>query len=719
MKGADPATFKVLSATLARDGRHVFMLGKPLSADGASFEILSPSYARDGSTVFHIMETKLKPVAAADPASFTTLGDRFGRDAKQAFFGDKRLRLSKHGQLGQLTALGHVYAHDGAALFFGTKQVKLPANADVDWGRAGLKWLFEDGYDINLPPLIFFDGHEVWYRQGAMVENNGWAKIPDADFQTIEALDRSTISDGLHLRDAHRVWYRNGAVVEGADPALVSTFGSFTIRQENQLWVGARALEIAASDAAFVMTCGSGAPDYVYGDLLHLGDRVSICDAAKGVLEIARATPDARSTDAIASAALKPIFGRLFTILENFLPIINSPQDIARRLDPEEYQYRNDPAIAPVDPPPYELSVDGSGIVELRLACGTVLSQPASCWYRLGCHLWCHARGLAPELIPFTSAGTMLPDGMEMQHMLIRESRIAMWQFAAALYRAGAQTEARIIAHDLIHREMGRGWDRHREMIAEIANLPQALMDEFHYQPPKNGFDVSTNLAVARLIIAQGWLDAADFRDRLDVLSVIHGTMLATNQHTHFLTEIIPQVMARFDAEPLPAVQERMAVVLEAALIAGQVDLEVNQRFECESLLSIADFCIERGINTRLNHARRVEMLWGLDRVMKGDAAARDLVQRYGDDSFWPGVYAHRHAYRRTRLWLLAAQARIAWRPAGTATGIAQIHAARLDAMRAQLAALIAEYGPASADWDEVRDIKADLDRYGAAIDKG
>jgi len=86
IKGADAASFEVLSDTLARDASKVYMLGKPAKVDAASFELLSPAYSRDDASVFYVMETKLKPVKGADPASFKPTGGQFGRDAAQAYF---------------------------------------------------------------------------------------------------------------------------------------------------------------------------------------------------------------------------------------------------------------------------------------------------------------------------------------------------------------------------------------------------------------------------------------------------------------------------------------------------------------------------------------------------------------------------------------------------------------------------------------------------------
>lgn len=712
-------SFAVLTDTLARDASTVFMLGKPTKVDADTFEVLSPAYARDRRTVFHMMETKLKSVGGADPMTFEPVGAQFGRDATGGFFRDKRLRISRNGSLARLAALGHVYAHDGAVLFFTTRQVA-PPDAPIDWDRVRLKWLEEDGHDVNVPALVLDGGEGVWFRDWH--GRGSWVRLEGAQFESCEAVPWAE-RNSAYVRDASHVWFRDGRLVRGAAPDRVERFGDETLRQGERLFAGPRPLDARASETAFVDSVSSGPPLYLNGDLLHLGDRVAVADASRdgtGSLgEIARTRPDARPLDAIADAALRPVFGRLHAILEAFQPIVSPPEEIARRMDPDEPPPGDAPPIEWVDPPPYALSVDRDGAVVLALEDGTALRRPVSAWYTLGCHLWCHGRRLAPQLVPFPSVGTMLPRGTEMAHMLIGWHRPAMWQLAGALYRAGHEEEARVLGHDLFAGEARHELDRDPALVREVANLPRELASEFRYDRPHDGFEVTTNLAVARLIVRDGWLDAPNFRDRLDVLGVLHGTMLDTSKHAAFLREIVPAVMERYDAEPLAAVRERMGLVLEAAAIAGHVGIEMERSFDCEPLLAIAEFCLARGIHARFNAARRVELLWALDQVEQGERAARALLEAHGDRTRWPGVYVHRPTYRTTRLWLLAARTRACWRPSGHAPRADDrvVHEARLREMRACLAALLAEYGAQSARWSEVVAIETSIAAYAAAIE--
>lgn len=715
IREAEVASFTILTDMIARDRYHVYVLGKPARVDATSFEILSPTYARDHNTIFYLMASKLKPVKNADPASFVPVGDQFGRDAVQAFFCDKQVRLSKKGRLDQLTSLGHAYAHDGATLFFGTKHIQPPADSEIDWTVARLKWLGENDDHINVPPLVFFDGIATWFA-ASFPSAEDWVRLDGATFETVDTKAGITGRDAPYVQDADHIWFRDGRRVDGAVPGKATRLGSATLQQGQRLWVGAQLLNVPAHEAAFIMRYHSGTPDFHKGDLLHLGDRICLADPDNGLLDIARSVPETRSLDDIADTTLRPILHRLFTILERFLPIVNAPQDISERLDPHSHQYRDADPIAWVDPPEYSITIDDAGAVVLSLSDGTVMRQPASCWYTLGCHLWCHARGMAPELVPFTSTTTVLPKGTEMQEILVEPNQHSLWNLTAALFRAGFKDEAQIMGQGLFERALRTSSHKPVALpLIEIASLPRDMIHRLHYENAHHGFVSTTNLSVARHIIREHWLAADDFRDRLDVLGVLHGTVITTNKKPNFLREIIPAVMARYHTEPLGHVRERIAFVLEAACIGNQVDAEVKCSLYSEASLEVVNFCLENALHTRFNLARRVEILWALDRGDAADAEARALIDAYGDSTWWPGVYGHRPTYRTTKLWLLGAKTRICRRPSGLSPksdGVTAVHRDRLQEMTDELAALKEAYGDIATGWPEVIRIEQDIYAY-------
>ena len=96
---ADPASFRPLNATFARDAQRGFYRGSPVAgSEGLSFEALSVHEARDrravywadtyrkGQEYWSIRHLRVVELAAADPASFRVLGHGYSRDHRQAWF---------------------------------------------------------------------------------------------------------------------------------------------------------------------------------------------------------------------------------------------------------------------------------------------------------------------------------------------------------------------------------------------------------------------------------------------------------------------------------------------------------------------------------------------------------------------------------------------------------------------------------------------------------
>lgn len=87
------------------------------------------------------------------------------------------------------------------------------------------------------------------------------------------------------------------------------------------------------------------------------------------------------------------LFARLFTGLDSFPPRTVQPADIQNAIEGESAQ-GGDAAQPLITPPPYDVTITPEGDALCTLTCGTVLRQPVSVWYTLGCQMWCHARGL-------------------------------------------------------------------------------------------------------------------------------------------------------------------------------------------------------------------------------------------------------------------------------------------------------------------------------------
>ncbi len=703
LKGADASSFENLAPTIGRDATSIYVNGKVAKVDRQSFEVLSDSYARDRDAVYLIMETKLKPVKHADPTSFVAVGDCFGRDASSAFFRTSKMRLNKGCDPESLQSLGHVYATDGASLFFGTERHAWPKELDISLSGIRLKW-FSDN-EVNLPTLTLTDGQTCWLA----IHHNGqhWWECKDADFETLAplAFDNDSTWHASYVKDDNTVWFY-GTSIADANPAKVYMFGHDMLSDGEQVWHGDRLIVEKANDISYICHYSTHGVHSLNGPLIHQGDRLVVHDLEKGAKTLARigtktGAHELTSTDEIVTQSLREIFTTQFAIITHFLPIVNTPGDIRQRLQGNPQDYLKPDAL-----PDFQAKLNSDGQIELTLSDGTILQQPLSCWYTLGCHLCTHARQQAPTFLPYPPVGTMLPDSIAMHVMLMTQHQSAFWTLMGTAFREGHEQEASILAHFCFSLVLGHT-PLDAEMLQELVEIPRELMSNFQYDMVHYTFEVTTNLAVGRLILRDKWLEAEDFRDRIDVINTLHGALLETNKAEIFFKEIIPHILTRYANEPLPAVREHLAMVLEAALIRGQVDGEVSQKFHNKAMLPIIEFCIANGINNHFNRARQAETLWALNRDIEANAISEALIADIGEDAHLPGVYCHRFIYRTPRLWFLRGKTDIAYRKADLAT-----HQKRLAALEADYDALIARYGEKSTQWDEMKDIKTDIDRY-------
>lgn len=705
IKTANAASFQRLSPIIGRDASSIYVVGKVAKVDAASFTILSKSYARDRDAVYLIMETKLKVVKHADPASFVAVGDCFGQDGAAAFFRATRMRLNKGCTPDRLRSFGHVYATDGISLFFGTERHAFPDQAHAAEPSLRLKW-FSDN-EVNLPILTLTDGHTCWVA--IYHARQRWWECSGADFETLAplAFDNGSLWHASYVADQTHVWFF-GVPLDDVDPSTARMFGADMLRDGARLWHGTKPMAEKADDLAYLTHYATRSPEFLHGPLLHHGDRLVLHDLEDGPKTLATAhSDDARPVEQVITDSLREIFATMFAIFAHFPAIVCSPHDIMSKLDETPETFFKNNAV-----PAFEGKLNADGEIVLELPDGTALRQPLSAWYTLGCHLWSLSQQCAPSLLPYPPVGVMLPNSTAMHISLMKRHRSAFYRLIRAAHDAGHGAEARFLAHFslfLTHKHR----DPDLETLPDLVNLPRALMASFHYDQAHHTFEVTTNLAVSRLIIRDQWLEAEDFRDRIDVLDTLHGAILGTNKVALIFKDVIPAIMARYPREPLPAVREHLAMVLEAVLIRAQVDGEVANRFHYEAMLPVIAFCLSEGINVIFNRARLAETLWALGQDAEAQKVSEDLIADIGEAAHLPGVYSHRHIYRTPRLWFLRAKATIASRQGDLAT-----HTARLAALDAEYEALIARYGAEASKWDEMADIKADIERYRDAVTK-
>jgi|GEM_PF-4518294 len=690
IKGAQAGAFQVLGPSIGHDGVKVYMRGKPLAGVKAeSFKVLSAGYAKDAQTVFEIKETKLKPIKKADAESFEALNDYYGRAAGKIYCRGKLLRLRKGTSADDFRVLGYVYASDGKGLYFNSEMLKPPPHIDLDASALRLTWFGDNA--INRPPLAITDGSKCWASTDSY--ENLWVECQGADFETFSPLPNLDIyaQNACFFRDKEHVWFE-GARLDGVSARKARRFGPSLVSDGERLWAGALQTDARAESSFYITDYFPADPKQMAGDLVHHGDRIIVYSAKHGQQIVAQKSdmPQGVPEDCLHTA-LHDVFSTMFAVFSNLLPLVFSGGDIERWLDGNVENVPSAPA--------FRATLSDTGEVVLTLEDGTVFRQPISCWYTLGCHVWCHLQGRPLSLLPFPDIGSVSADSDAIHLQLIaRHSRAMRW-LASYVFTQGHEEDARLLAHMCFYKSRHRN-DLSVDTVQQLVWLPPELMREFGYFPAHAEFASTTNLAVARLIVNDKWLAAENFKDRLDVINTLHGALLDTNKAKHFFEDIIPAVIARYFEEPIGGVREQLAMVLEAALVRGQVDCEVRQTYLHDVMLPVIMFCIEQGINVRFNRARQAEALWALGRDEEAETVAQMLIADIGEDHPMPGVYHNRHTYRTPRLWFLRGKIDIAYREGG-----ADEHKARLRTLEDEYQALAKQYGPAMQNWPEKKNM--------------
>lgn len=674
---ANAATFEVLGDIVAIDQETVFVLGKPFNADRASFRVLSGSYAADQKSVYSILDTKLKPLKKADPSSFQALGQRYGRDDKNAFYLESCLRSVK---LDSFRVLGADHAIDAARLYCGSERKELPQGINTE--QAQLRVL-EDSWMA----LALGDEESVWVS--AFLAGYEWCRCDGASFQNLRFLGR------LFHADDDRVWFA-GTHLEGANPKTARAIAKLTLVDDSHVWLRDQPLDVSP-DAVAAIDIG-----HFNGDVIHYEGRLALHNVDGTIQTLATAR---KPEPFDATATLRPIFGALWQVFDRYLPIHTAPSDMEIPFERNE---------SPQEPwPTFTTTLHEDGELEVTLEARRFRAH-VTAWYTLGCHVYCAMRNRPLECTYYPSVGRMLPDGQRLHQKIIQHQIGAFSRLICECQRLELRQATELLAHMTLSRALKyyQAESEDDPVLAAVASLPGTLMVESEYVPRHYEFESTTNLSVARFIVREGLLRSPNFRDRLDVCGVLHGTVLETNKTAHFFKDVIPAVMERYDEEELPGVREMLGAVLEAALIKGQVDAEVSQKYHYQALLPVIEFCIARGLGVRFNRARRVDTLWALGRDDEAQEEEIQWLQEFGDDTWLPGIYCNRHAYRSARIWFLRGRVDSAWQK-----GKPEIHQSRLSRLENAYARLVEDLGPASVDWPEMKALADDLARYREALE--
>ena len=133
LRGADPASFRVLNYAYAMDKTSVYTTsGKVPDADLIAFQVLDngqndsgapQGYAKDSRQVyFHNGDGKVKIIKDAEVSSFRSLGDTyFGRDDKRIYAYGKQLSKA---DLTSWELLSHWYSRDTKRVYYLNREIK-------------------------------------------------------------------------------------------------------------------------------------------------------------------------------------------------------------------------------------------------------------------------------------------------------------------------------------------------------------------------------------------------------------------------------------------------------------------------------------------------------------------------------------------------------------------------------------------------------------------
>ena len=174
LRGADPASFRVLNFAYAMDKTAVYTTsGRVPGADLLTFETLDDGqndsgapqgYARDSRQVyFHNGDGRVKIIKGAEVSTFRSLGDTyFARDEKRIYAYGKQLSKA---DLPSWELLSHWYSRDARRVYYLNREIK-----GADWVSVAVCT------PLDAPPLAdhLARDKEHFYQNDEMIEEPLW-----------------------------------------------------------------------------------------------------------------------------------------------------------------------------------------------------------------------------------------------------------------------------------------------------------------------------------------------------------------------------------------------------------------------------------------------------------------------------------------------------------------------------------------------------------------
>jgi hypothetical protein len=518
--------------------------------------------------------------------------------------------------------LSETFATDGKSLFWAHRVRKLPANPKLDMRRLRLKVRVENAF--NPSEAVVDDGNGVWHIAG--VTDNTLSPLEGATFEAIGWFEHPCFTEHFHQYDDSHVWFK-GVRLEGLSSSKASLMSNLIATDGDGVWLcGKRHADLTRADITFI--CERGSYDLIRTDSALLG-----LDRRDGALcALADAIPPL-PTDAVASDALNAIAHDLFGVFDIYEPLLVNVGDI------DWAAVTANPRIA------LAISFDGTNLVIEADGIPPVICAPDG-WYRALCTIWLRLRALPGNLRTHSNAGTMLPDGHALQEQLIQRNRDAYLAFCGAAYTQGAEASAHMLLHAYLRTRWFRQASPFDDRDSLLAQLPRRLFDDCTYAKRTYEFSSTTNLAAARNAVKSGLMADPDPRVRLEMLGLIHGLVLETNKFAVFVKDILPALLARGERETVGCVSEHIDAAIQAFIVKGLVEAEVNGLRAAQLIEPIIRRQIERGVDVALNRGRLIEVLIHQAREDEAEVAIKALKAEFGASFRLPGVYIHRPLHK-------------------------------------------------------------------------
>ena len=276
LRGADPASFRVLNYAYAMDKTAVYTTsGRVSDAELAAFQVLDngqndsgapQGYAKDSRQVyFHNGDGKVKVIKGAEVSSFRSLGDTyFARDEKRIYAYGKQLPKA---ELTSWELLGHWYSRDARRVYYLNREIK---GADRDsfvvctpLDAAPLAdHLADNGQnDSGAPQGYAKDSRQVYFHNG-----DGKVKV----IKGAEVSSFRSLGDTYFARDEKRI-YAYGKQLPKAELTSWELLGHWYSRDARRVYYLNREIKGADRDSFVVCTPLDAAPlaDHLARDKDH------------------------------------------------------------------------------------------------------------------------------------------------------------------------------------------------------------------------------------------------------------------------------------------------------------------------------------------------------------------------------------------------------------------------------------------------------------------